>query len=213
MTYNQYKVSRDMAWDILIDHTITTLPVHIAPLMEELGITLQTFSEAAPVLETLGVADRTQGRDAYTVRIKNGALVCYNDARPMRRIRFTLAHELGHLCLGHITPASGREDVLLHLVSANPDNEAQADAFAARLLSPACVLWGLGLHTAQEIAAVCDISITAAQVRERRMAVLYQREAEWLRAKGYSCFCSSPKERQLYEQFAPYIRQWAARVS
>lgn len=35
----------------------------------------------------------------------------------------------------------------------------EADMFAARLLCPSCVLWGLNLHTADEIARTCECRI------------------------------------------------------
>lgn len=208
MTYEKYCKSRDMAWDILIDHKITTLPVRIAPLMEEMGITLQSFAAAAPVLAELGLSEQVKGCDGYAAHIGSTTLVYYDDTRPTRRVRYTLAHELGHLCLGHIPRTdNGRLPIIL------PEQEQQANSFAARLLAPACVLWGLGLHTAYDISSECGISMAAAKVREQRMATLYQREAMWLRTKGHSCFCCTPKERQLYEQFAVYIQRWAKRAS
>lgn len=69
--------------------------------------------------------------------------------------------------------------------------------FAIRLLSPACVLWGLNLHTAEEIAEYCDISLQAASYRAERMAELYRRNR----------FLRSPVERTLYKQFEPFIKE------
>lgn len=67
--------------------------------------------------------------------------------------------------------------------------------FAARVLAPACVLWGLGLHTPEEIASACNISFSAAQVRAKRMDELYRRQK----------FLTSPLEKQLFERFFDYI--------
>ena len=74
-------------------------------------------------------------------------------------------------------------------------SESQADVFAARLLSPACVLWGLNLRTAKEITDICKMSIAEAKKRTQRMKVLYKRQK----------FLTSPLERKLYEQFIDYI--------
>jgi Zn-dependent peptidase ImmA (M78 family)/transcriptional regulator with XRE-family HTH domain len=52
-----------------------------------------------------------------------GAMIFYNTSAPMDRLRFTLAHELGHLVM-HRTLPSG-------------DMEAEADAFAAEFMAPA----------------------------------------------------------------------------
>ncbi len=67
--------------------------------------------------------------------------------------------------------------------------------FAARLLAPACVLWGLRLHTWEEMADVCAISKPAAINRAARMEELYRRQK----------FLTSPLEQRVYEQFKPFI--------
>ena len=69
--------------------------------------------------------------------------------------------------------------------------------FAARLLAPACVLWGLDLHTAEEISEACNISLQAAGFRAERMKELYRRNR----------FLTSPLERKLYDQFRDFIEQ------
>ena len=91
--------------------------------------------------------DGLPGRDGFCARV-GGALIgfpdgpregpiwniCYNDARPAARIRFTVLHETGHILLGHhlredALPGPGRE-------SRSPA-DGEADAFAANALAPA----------------------------------------------------------------------------
>lgn len=82
----------------------------------------------------------------------------------------------------------------------NPDDrpiEQAANVFASRLLAPACVLWGCGAKTPEQIAALCGISHKAAQFRADRMEMLYKRNK----------FLSSPLEREVYRQFAAYIEE------
>lgn len=57
--------------------------------------------------------------------------------------------------------------------------EQAANVFASRLLAPACVLWGCGVHTPEQIAALCSISLPAARFRAARMAELYEREQDF----------------------------------
>ena len=83
--------------------------------------------------------------------------------------------------------------------------EQAANVFASRLLAPACVLWGCGVHTPEQIAELCSISLPAARFRAARMAELYEREQDFLMTRGRSCFLLSPLERQVYEAFADYI--------
>ena len=75
--------------------------------------------------------------------------------------------------------------------------ERQANQFAARVLAPACVLWGLDLHSADEIAAACGISRAAAAFRAERMQELYRRGK----------FLTAPQERRVYRQFENFISQ------
>lgn len=74
-------------------------------------------------------------------------------------------------------------------------NEYEAERFAIDILAPACVLWGLDLHTAKDISEACNISERAAQIRAERMEVLYRRNR----------FLTSSLERQVFEQFRPFI--------
>lgn len=103
---------------------------------------------------------------------------------PIPQKRYTIMHEIGHIVLGH-TESDGRSDV----------DEYAAERFAIGVLAPACVLWGLGIQTAEEIADLCNISITSAQIREKRMQELYARNK----------FLTSPLEHQVFEQFSDFI--------
>lgn len=86
----------------------------------------------------------------------------------------------------------------------NPIEQA-ANVFASRLLAPACVLWGLKVKSAEEIVQYCNISMQSAEFRMERMNELYEREEEFLRTRGKSCFLLSPLERKVYNQFKEYI--------
>lgn len=121
--------------------------------------------------------------------------IIYRDSENRGRTRFTIAHELGHILLGHeLTDSRG----LYRTASDRREPaETQADEFAARLLAPACILWGLEAYEAEEIARICDISKEAAQYRSERMKVLRDRGK----------FLTSPLERQVYEAFKPWIEQ------
>ncbi len=74
----------------------------------------------------------------------------------------------------------------------------QADMFAARLLAPACVIWGLNLHNAHEISQICNISYEAATYRAKRMELLYKRNK----------FLTSELEKEVYSNFENFINQY-----
>ncbi len=119
--------------------------------------------------------------------------VIYNDKESKERSRYTVAHELGHILLGHeikhIKYLHARE------ISAKPKSEIQADRFAIRLLCPACVLWGLNVSSAEDIARYCMVEPSVAIQRAKRMQALYKRNK----------FLSDPLEQMVYESFRAFI--------
>jgi Zn-dependent peptidase ImmA (M78 family) len=117
----------------------------------------------------------------------------YDDEAVVGRRRFTIAHELGHIFLGHelLEDRHGRT-----FNTDKPQAETEADIFASRLITPVCVLWGLDIHTAEEIETACGTSKAAAKIHAKRMAVLYERQK----------FLTSTLERKVYEQFKGFIK-------
>ena len=190
MNYRDYQNVRDAAWRILLDCGVTRLPVdlnRICRLLEVRHIPYAKYWTELP-----SIADETDGMTFY----RNGEpIILYDSRKSPGRIRFTVAHELGHLVLGHVKiihvePMSRGGHISSRL-------EVAADQFAARLLAPACVLWGLDLHSPKEIMDACHISRQAAEVRAKRMALLYQRNK----------FLTSPLEKELYQKFQGFIRE------
>ena len=180
MDYKKYRVSRDLAWEILLREGITELPVQVGALCRSMGIGLKYFTPF-------------DDNDGYSTIIDGRGLIFVSDRCIQTRQRFTAAHELGHILLGHV----GKYQ-LVNREPSSKDNtiEQEANVFASRLLAPACVLWALNARTPEEIAALCQISYQAATYRAERMELLYKRNK----------FLSSPLEQQVYRQFQAFIR-------
>lgn len=181
MLYSEYKISRDLAWDVLINENVTELPVSVSQICKSMGIAIKLY-------------DPTDGNSGESTIIHGKAVIFVNRNDSSERQRFTAAHELGHILLGHV----GRYK-LVNREPSDTDNpiERAANIFASRLLAPACVLWGCGCKTAEEISRICHISNQAAQFRAGRMQVLYERNA----------FLKSPLEQKVYANFMHYIQQ------
>ena len=180
MLYKDYQISRDLAWKILLQENVTELPVNIIRLCKQMGIRVQSYIPQ-------------DDNDGMSVIIRGKPRILVSQESPHGRQRFTIAHELGHILLGHVGE--------YELVNREPDPkdnpiEQAANVFASRLLAPACVLWALNARTPEEIAALCDISYQAASFRAERMALLYQRNK----------FLASPLERTVHQQFGDFIR-------
>lgn len=200
MNYRDYQNTRDAAWKILLDSGIDCLPVDLNPICKILGVRTSSYSANRALIQRRNLSKIVAQSDGLSFFAGDIPIALYNSACRPERIRFTVAHELGHIVLGHISPGS------ITTVNREPNpqddpKETAANQFAARLLAPACVLWGLGLHTADEIAQICCISKRAAELRAKRMNVLYSRNK----------FLTSPLERRLYRQFLPFLTGEARR--
>lgn len=184
MNYKNYQKSRNATWQMLIDLGIKELPIKTTDLCRRIGVSVK-------------VAELDPDIDGYTTTINEIPTIIVNSLKLENhaRLRFTVAHEIGHILLGHVG--------IYDLVHRNPfdeqtEHEREANVFASRLLAPACVLWGCGVQSPEQIIQLCDISYQAAQFRWERMKVLYERNK----------FLTSPLEKQVYEKFKPFVLKW-----
>lgn len=194
MNYDDYKRARDLSWRVLLDTGTRELPVKVSRICVAYGVTLRSYQAGAPLIRVLGLEDQCEVSDGFTVRSDGRCYVFYNMEQSPGRVRFTIAHELGHVLLGHL----GDGEHTVYNREPSPEDspeEHTANVFASRLLAPACVLHALGAVTPEQIAAACDISMAAARFRAGRMGVLEQR----------SKYGASPLERQVLAQFQLYI--------
>jgi Zn-dependent peptidase ImmA (M78 family) len=182
--YRHFRNIQRAAWQALIDNNVTKLPVDIFQIVRNNGI--------IPLKNCLVNALRSG--DSGMLVFDEGWIIIYDETNSIERIRFTIAHEYGHIVLGHPL-------VVFHSRGVNkqrPQKESDADIFASRFLAPACVLMGLGIRSAEDIAKVCKISLEAATIRAERMAELYKRD-KWF---------TDPLEREVYEQFKNFIEEY-----
>lgn len=198
------KIVRDSAWRMLLKHRVRALPVDVFDVCrrEEIRVMSYRAAEERGLLEVLGGV--TDGKDGFALVVRGKKLIFYDDALPIGRQRFTVAHELGHFVLGDV----GAEPTARNVEPSDKDAEAEklANMFAARLLSPACVLWGLRVRSSEEIAEICGLSRAASEWRFKRLMELYERERDWLARRGRSCFLSSPLEAKVYSRFERFIK-------
>lgn len=185
MDYGKYKDARNASWQCILDFNINKLPVMVTDIIKK--------SESIRLFKDSDVHMLEEGESGKTI-LHNGFFeIVYRDTEPSYRCRFTISHELGHIFLGHLlinTP-------VYRTFAVRDDLESSANIFARDLLAPACVLHELHATTAEEIAKVCNISISAAVVRSERMQVLEARNKYYLH----------PLERRVREQFENYIKE------
>jgi Zn-dependent peptidase ImmA (M78 family)/transcriptional regulator with XRE-family HTH domain len=106
----------------------------------QLKMPLGPVPNMTQALESAGVlvlsfdfgTDRIDGMSLFDPSIGLPPVICVNRDMPGDRMRFTLAHELGHIVLHSHIPSMGE----------NVDVEMEADQFAAEFLMPAADITG-----------------------------------------------------------------------
>ena len=98
MNYGCYKNARNASWHCLIDYKINSLPVKVSRIAKQADITLLKNS----------AVNLLNNSESGTTLMQNDKLyIIYADEQSAQRCRFTIAHELGHIFLGHLFNKDG----------------------------------------------------------------------------------------------------------
>ena len=123
------------------------------------------------------------------VVLEHNRVILVNDDFPRQRMRFTIAHEIGHIIM--------------------PDaSESEVDLFASHFLAPAPIIYSRKLRTQREIADYFDISLHAAAMAVPSpdyMPYVNGMEKEIIRWFGDEWKCESLFLGDLQEQKLPKI--------
>ena len=195
-----YKNSRDAAWQLLIKHKISELPVNLSKICKAEHIRLFTYKEGAKLIEKFNLEENMIDNDAFSI----SRIIFYDDTKIITRQRFSVAHEMGHIFLH-----SSKEATIYNREPTPNDNpiESEANIFASRLLAPLCVLHYLNVQSPEEIAEICRISMAAARIRMERLTDIRKRDEAFRRSSGRGCFLISPLEKDVYTRFAKFIKE------
>lgn len=120
--------ARHAATGLFKEAGLTAAPVVVNDLVQAAKATFDVTVAAVPDKMFRGKGD------AMTQSRGSAIFIIYNDDKPVVRKRFSIAHELGHLYLGHLHGNSSSD-----LNTENFD-EIEANAFAAQLLMPTTLL-------------------------------------------------------------------------
>lgn len=95
MQYEDYKKSRDLAWQILINHNISNLPVKVGDICKSMHIRVISYSKGCEHIKNFDTYACPESNDGFTFQ----DAIFYNEKCSIPRQRFTVAHELGHILL------------------------------------------------------------------------------------------------------------------
>ena len=130
----------------LLNHYINRLPLTLEELeriARDMGWLLDTYQEAGEFIDTAGMADFVKDHKAMTTTFEGQTMILYDGQLPYAEKLQYICHEMGHITLRHTT-----ENGIVGLCD-DPQRmvmqEEEADAFAAEMMAPACVMHERGI--------------------------------------------------------------------
>ena len=107
--------------------------------------------------------------DAAVVLGQDGYIIAYNDTKPITQIKYSLAHEIGHIALGHPQTYSTilNFDNNTLVLRNNTAAEDEANVFATNFLSPAPLFEYFKLNDPETVELMFDISPESAGYRAK----------------------------------------------
>ena len=171
---------RDTAWNFLL-HQKITIPIEPLEIIKDNKWFVASFSSDAGKFLRKHIPHLIPSNDALTFEFESSIYILFDNSLPIHRLRFALAHEIGHIIMQH------RKRKI--------DNyEQEANMFASRLLMPMCWLYLHNIQSPAEIVKLCNVSFESASYRFARYQMLLRRNK----------FLISPLERKLLNKIKKY---------
>lgn len=164
-----YSRAERAAYELLRISNSQELPVKVKKLSKLFpNLKIKTYSwfgkkRGMTYEEVCDFANSNEGC-CYYEKLKDRYLILYNETVENKgRIRWTIAHELGHFMLKH-NEVSNRSVVGRSNLSNEEYDvyEKEANCFARTLLAPPTVIVNLGRITVEDISYLCEVSFNAA---------------------------------------------------
>lgn len=165
----RYDFAIESAYDFIIEQNINSLPVDPFELCKKNNWCVNTIQDLCidsneDYSHITNIIKTDDGLTFYCPYSDEYSIV-YNEYSNYGRIRWTIAHEIGHIVLNHLKDIN--TTILKGCLSQDDyekyDQEAQC--FAGILLAPPIILRELGVLDAQTIKIVCDLSNRASESR------------------------------------------------
>ncbi|WP_328801993.1 ImmA/IrrE family metallo-endopeptidase [Paenibacillus sp. LX16] len=164
-----YNRAENAAYELLKTKKITSLPVKVKLLSKKFpNFRIKTYTwfsvkYGMTIEDVCDFADSNEGC-CYYQKSKHQYLILYNDTVDnVGRVRWTIAHELGHFILKH-NEISAKTIIARNSLTKKEyiAFESEANCFARTLLAPPKVISALGRLDASILSELCQISFEAA---------------------------------------------------
>lgn len=148
--FSDYNKATNAAYELLAEYQGRLPVIDVFQLVSCLSnVKIHTYSELA---NEIGIdfdtflreyASSEHGFTFYN-KSKNRYIICYNELKDETTIRFTIAHELGHIILKHDKDSES--------------TDKEANCFARNILCPVQIADGFGVRTVREYVNCFEIS-------------------------------------------------------
>ena len=108
---------------------MNSLPLQVSDIASKLNIGLYKYSQNKELLIKSGLSYLMQAKGFAYMSPVGKLMIFFDDSQSRQEIRYTIAHELGHILLGHVDSRNPRGRLL---EPSNPKLEREADSFALR---------------------------------------------------------------------------------
>lgn len=154
----KYYEIQNCIFKVFAECKVNFFPVDCKIFLKHYGYSVYTYEELRQKNESLYEMCIAFSDEAF--REGQSKIIAYNDQRSATRIRFSLAHELGHHMLKH--------------TGESLQNERESNYFASHLLAPRIVIHYSGCKDADDIALAFHLSREAARIAWEDYSRWYQ---------------------------------------
>jgi len=135
-----------LAWKFLIDSDVLAYPLDLQRLIRINGWNAVSYQKS-------GISPH---KPSEVIFADGRIILLFDEQIERKQLRFHIAHEIGHIVLGH------------YCFDSPAIYEKEATMFARRILMPMTLIHNLQLCTAGQIADVCDVPLCEAEQRLNR---------------------------------------------
>lgn len=148
--------------DLFLECGITSIPIEPVKIIQKKEWILKGIENLSYVFDTHDTVGNTDGFSFFDTSLGT-YVIAYDPQKPIRRIRFTLMHEIGHIDMGH-----KQESDLARKI---------ADTYAAYALAPSPLIHALNCEDYTEVSNLFNISPDSA-------FICFQRYINWCNYSG-----------------------------
>ena len=153
MSSPDYYRATNLAYEFLKELNITCMPISVFRMLHGFpkeNVIIKTYEEIETLYDVSKENFLSRSEFGFTMKKCNQFIIAYNNDKCFETIKFTLAHEIGHIILGH----ENDEGI----------NNQEANCFARNVLCPIHIIKFLQLHSFEEYMDFFQISEPMARV-------------------------------------------------